>query len=297
VKQFYEEPTFIVGMPRSGTTLIQGILCNTGKYFPIPETHFFSRVAYGLPEKLDQKARRYILRVLMKKSRIRADELALAGINTQKEAFEYVISIFNTKNQSTFLEKTPRHVFFYSKILKYYPSAKFICMIREPKNSVASQLTSSPVPNKSVTRLSFLYRKIAKAVINIQAMRNVFLIKYEDLTTDQESIVSKICSFLNIPYNSKFIENVAAPAGIVSEHEFWKQNNIDQQTIKKNQTDKWRNVLSPYQAAIVNFITGPYAKEFGYSLSYKPVQLSYGLFGDIPKLISKREIKKLFSNI
>jgi hypothetical protein len=46
----YKKPVFIVGMPRSGTTLIQEILCNTGEYFPIPETHFFDRATCGLPE-------------------------------------------------------------------------------------------------------------------------------------------------------------------------------------------------------------------------------------------------------
>lgn len=54
-KPVYKEPVFIVGMLRSGTTLIQGILCNTGKYFAVPETHFFSRVVYGLPEDLQEK--------------------------------------------------------------------------------------------------------------------------------------------------------------------------------------------------------------------------------------------------
>ena len=32
----YKNPVFIVGMPRLGTTLIQGILCDTGECIPIP---------------------------------------------------------------------------------------------------------------------------------------------------------------------------------------------------------------------------------------------------------------------
>jgi len=39
-KSVYKKPVFIVGMPRSTATLIQGILCNTGKYFPIPAIFF-----------------------------------------------------------------------------------------------------------------------------------------------------------------------------------------------------------------------------------------------------------------
>jgi hypothetical protein len=141
----YKEPVFIVGSPRSGTTLIQGILCNTSKYFPMPETHFFSQVVYGLPEnRLSDKNRKKIHRILARKSRIELDRGSLLKLNTQKEIFEYVVGTFNTDNKIDFLEKTPRHVFFYSKIINYYPGAKFICMIREPKNVISSQLTNSP---------------------------------------------------------------------------------------------------------------------------------------------------------
>ena len=70
----YKKPVFIVGMPRSGTTLIQGILCNTGEYFPMPETHFFVRAAYGLPdENLSKKDLKRIRHKLLNKSRIKLD--------------------------------------------------------------------------------------------------------------------------------------------------------------------------------------------------------------------------------
>ena len=165
----YKEPVFIVGMPRSGTTLIQGILCNTGKYFPMPETHFFVRDTYGLPkENLSKKDRKRIHHKLLKKSRIKLDRELPEYLTTQKDIFEHVIDQFNPEGTCTFLEKTPRHVFFYSKILEYYPDAKFICMIREPKNVVSSQLTNGPKENKSVIRLSLLNKKIAAAIEKIR---------------------------------------------------------------------------------------------------------------------------------
>ena len=216
--QYYQNPVFIVGMPRSGTTLIQGILCNTGFYFPIPETHFFSRVGFGLPESLNEENREKIFRALLEKSRIEVDEQALLKLNFKKEVFEYVIGIFNTENKSTFLEKTPRHVFFYSKILEYYPSAKFICMIREPKNVVSSQLTNTRIEHKSIIRAAFLYNKIADGILDIKSKSNVFLVKYEELTHEPESILKKVFKFLEIPYSSKFADKVAAPPEIVSAH-------------------------------------------------------------------------------
>jgi hypothetical protein len=296
-KQNYQNPVFIVGMPRSGTTLIQGILCNTGNYFAMPETHFFSRVVYGLPDNLEDADRRKIFLALFEKSRIDVDKKTILKLNSQKEIFEYVIESFNTQNQKTFLEKTPRHVFFYSKILKYYPSAKFICMIREPKNVVSSQLTNTRIEKKSIIRLSFLYNKIAAALLNIRSNSNVFIIKYEDLTKEPESILKQTFNFLDIPFTAKFVDSVSAPPEIVASHEFWKNKNIRQETIRKNNADKWQNALSTAEANIVNFFTRSRAEKFGYALTFDRMAVGLGIFQDIRKLLAFRELKRFFSKV
>jgi len=294
----YKKPVFVVGMPRSGTTLIQGILCNTGIYFPMPETHFFDRATYGLPGKnLSKKNRARIQRILSKKSGIKIDLEFPDYLTTGKDIFEHLIEHFNPDGRNTLLEKTPRHVFFYSQILEYYPDAKFICMIREPKNVVSSQLINSPKQDKSIVRLSFLYNKIAAAILKIRNSNNVFLIKYEDLTTETASILKNTCKFLDIPYDFKLVENVAAPPGIVSAHEFWKNRNIEYETIQKNDADKWRKALSPGQADIVNCVTRPYAEKLGYNLNYNLFRVGCNFLCDIPKLTSKGELKRLFSKI
>jgi hypothetical protein len=294
-KPYYRNPVFIVGMPRSGTTLIQGILCNTEKYFPIPETHFFSQIVCGLPENLSEEDHEKIFLRLRGKSRIEIDKKALLTHNSQKEVFEFVIGSFNAEGKNTFLEKTPRHVFFYSKILKYYSSAKFICMIREPKNVVSSQKVNTKMEKKSIIRMAFLYNKIAGAIFRIKDQSNVFLIKYEELTSEAEKTIKSLFRFLEIAYSEKVIEKIAAPPEIVQEHEFWKKKNIDQEMIQKNDADKWRKVLSPSQADIINFITKSHAEKFGYSLPYVWFRVLSGLGQDIPRLFSAREFKKAFS--
>lgn len=294
----YIDPVFIVGMPRSGTTLLQGILSNTGKYFPMPETHFFSRVAYALPDNgFSDKDRKRIRRKLIRKSRIKVDEKALFNLDSQKEVFEYVLGLFNPDKKNTFLEKTPRHVFFYSKILSYYPTAKFICMIREPKNIVSSRLRRSLKQKKSVIRLSLLYNKIAAVILNIKGKHNVMLVRYEDLTEEKEPSLKKICAFLNIPYDRQFLKNVVAPKEIVSAHEFWKNNNLALQTIRENNPDKWRTTLNMDQAHLVNYITRSYAPKFGYSAGYLWTRVCKGVARDAIRLLKHQEIKKVMSRV
>ncbi len=294
----YTDPVFIVGMPRSGTTLLQGILSNTGNYFPMPETHFFSRATYGLRENdLSQKDCQTIRRILYRKARIEVAEDAFRHLNSQKEVFEYVIGQFNPDKKNTFLEKTPRHIFFYSKICSYYPSAKFICMIREPKNIVSSRLRKHPKRKKSLIRLALLYNKISAAILKIESKDNVIVVRYEDLTADNKSSLIKICEFLNIPYDRQLLENVIAPNEIVSDHEFWKNNNLVLQSIRENDPDKWRDSLDADQAHLVNYITKSYASKFGYATAYDWARLCKGFGRDVLRLHKPGEIKKILSKV
>jgi len=292
----YTKPVFIVGMPRSGTTLLQGILCNSKKYFPMPETHFFSRVAYGLPEKnFSRKNREQMRRILKRKSKINIDEKVWQDFQSQKEIFEYLIDTFNLQNGKTFLEKTPRHVFFYLQILKYYPDAKFICMIREPKNTVCSLLTMSQKRRKSVLRISLFYNKVAKTIIDIMPNHNVLVVRYEDLVDHADQTLKKICQFVNIAFDSDLIKTVAAPAGIISAHETWKNKNIDLKTIQQNDSERWRAGLKKGEANLVTFVTKFYAAKLEYTPVYSIPEVARGLMQDASKFFTPREIKKAFS--
>ncbi len=158
----------------------------------------------------------------------------------------------------------------------------------------SSQLTNSPKQNKSVIRLSLLYNKIADAIVTIQNNENVYLIRYEDLTTDTESILRQTCEFLNIAFDSSLVDNVAAPPGIVSEHEFWKDRNVKVAAIQKSNPDKWKDALDNKQENLVNFITKSHAAKFGYVLTYNRIAMYKGFSYDIKRLLLPKELKKVF---
>ena len=223
----YKEPIFVVGTPRSGTTLLQAILVNSGIFFPMPETHFFSRVAYGVPERnLSKEDRQKILHMLTKKVRIKIDEQIIWESESKIDIFEYIVGTFNTKKKANFVEKTPRHIFFYQEIMKYYHDARFVCIIREPKNIVSSQLTKTTNPDKSIIRISLLYNKIARSILEAKKNDNVLLMRYEDLTDEPEQTIGNLFEFLSLPYDPSLVDNVAAPPGIVLPHETWKDRNL-----------------------------------------------------------------------
>ena len=265
-------------------------------YFPMPETHFFSHAACGFPEhNLSRKAQNKIWRVLTKRARIEVDQESIYRLGSKKDIFEYVIGIYNKDGINTFLEKTPRHVFFYPEIMKHYPDARFICMVREPKNVASSQLTLTSKQNKSVVRLSLLFNKITRAILEIRNQSNVLVHKYEDLTDETESVIKKVCEFLDIPYDSSLLDDVAAPPEIITSRAFWQERNVGWSEIRKSDPDKWRKFLDDGQANLVNYITRANAFQFGYTFAYRWGGVGRGVVQDLTKLLAPREFKKVFS--
>jgi hypothetical protein len=170
-------------------------------------------------------------------------------------------------------------------------------MTREPKNIVSSRYAKDPKRKKSVILLSLLYNKIAAEILEIINKDNVILVRYEDLTAENEQTLKKICEFLYIPYDGKFLENIVAPKEIVSAHEYWKKNNLALQTIQENDPDKWRRTLGRDQAHLVNWITKSYAAKFGYPSRYDRVTVCKGFGRDIARLLKPGEFKKIISKV
>jgi hypothetical protein len=293
----YKEPVFIVGVPRSGTTLLQSLLCNTDYYFPIPETHFFSRAALGMPGKnLSHENKKEILRILYKKSRIRIDSQCLSNLKTKKEIFEHIVNIYNRDNRNTFMEKTPRHALFHLEIKQSYPDARFICMVRDPKNTISSILKIGKEKEKSAIIFSMLYNKIVKNILAISEEKNVCVVRYEDLTDKPEKTLKNIFQFLKLQYNSKYLADINAPPEIISLHEHWKKNNLLIKTIQANDTERWRSVLSEEIGHLVCFLTKAYAVRLGYDVYYNLVKVSQGILQDALIALSAINFKKIVKN-
>jgi hypothetical protein len=146
---------------------------------------------------------------------------------------------------------------------------------------------------KSVLRISLFYNKIANAIIKIMPNRNVVVVRYEDLVDYSDQAFKKICQFVNIPFDSKLIQMVTAPAGIISEP--WQNKNINLKTIQQNNSERWREVLNEHQANLVAFVTKSFASKFDYITVYSPLAVARGLMHDTPKFFTPREFKKAFS--
>ena len=248
-----EDPIFIVGFPRSGTTLLQLLLSNAPETKTLPETHFFTTLRImgyfdnGNFDKdfFEERISRFLG---LEYSLPRKYFILEQGINYKilKELFESVISCYfeNHSKKSTFrlIEKTPGHLKHVRNIYRLYPKAKFIYIRRNPLNAIQSFINKLPGgKQKDIIALARkwqagdnLFREFFK-----ENIANCYVISYEELITNPHKELLDLSDFLGFSEFECDLSNLNRKELFIQE-ESWKTNDFEKGDIRRDETEiKW----------------------------------------------------------
>jgi Sulfotransferase family len=282
---FEKYPVFIVGLPRSGTTLLTRILNSSKEIFVIPETHYFTNYA----RLFDKYNCQYSLKKYEKicKWYLNIDSFNLKphygieafGFNKDekeellKEVFSMginFISLFNEilikyackKNILRWGEKTPNHFMNVTLIQKYYPTAKFINIIRDPRDVILSLRKVSWEKGNEIQWINNWKKNIE--LINSINPETVLTIRYEDLLTQTEDIINKICNFIDIKYTEEMMRffEMEENKNYDAISEPWKKN-VENPIVRDN-FNKWIIEFTEIEKSAYSRYTMPYLCFFGY---------------------------------
>jgi hypothetical protein len=247
---------FIVGMARSGTTLLSEILNAHSKIAVSPETHYFRKYwvdEQNFPlEKRIALIEEFIDGDEFKQfgySQEQKKEIRMEALNAVRKGQSQILDIVLTRyrlkhNKPVWCEKTPVHMLYLPQIAKLFPESKFICLVRDPRDTCLS-LKKVPFNAGSTVSIARRWKKYAGLAVYYQTeyIENFLVVKYEDLIRQPEQQVMKICQFLNIDYQSEMLNQNKGPATFDGEKEHWKLNAI--KPIDKNNYDKWKHEMKP----------------------------------------------------
>ena len=201
---------FLLGAPRSGTTWLQAMIASHPCVSTGPETHFFEAIAPLID--------------FYQKPRPRPD--GLKEYLSEEEFWEEIVNLFHRivsnvpppkRKPYFFLEKTPQHVFYIDIILRCFPEAYFIHLIRDPRDVVASILRAAKTWGKgwfpdSATIAAELWKrsvleakKIPKKIKNPERF---FELRYEDLKADTPGKLAAIFDWLGLEYDNTLVQNI-----------------------------------------------------------------------------------------
>jgi hypothetical protein len=205
------EPIFIFSMPRSGSTLLQGLLATHVDLCTHPEPWFLLPLASMHDYKNIQADYGY------KSAQIAIKDLIVSMPGGEDEYYRFLKIFSNnlygelsTNNCKNFIDKTPRYFYIIDFINKLYPNAKFIFLTRDIKDIFASYI--STFNHGSLKRFD-VYDKdfingpnlIEKAIEKYKDKS--FVVRYENLVNSPEIELKKIGKFLEIDKNGFDIES------------------------------------------------------------------------------------------
>ena len=239
-----ERPIFVVGAPRSGTTLVQCILSANSQAYSLPETHFFSIVLPALGMGVDT---RLLSAELARARDALATDAELVAPLTLLGATprELLISLFEAyrpdATRTRVVEKTPLHVEHLPTIAATFPDAVFVNIVRNPADVVSSWLR---VPFASTRSVISCAQSWSSAVAAAEAFggRTITLI-YERLVREPEATVRTLCSFLGLEFEQRMLDEFGREAARnVGTNEAWKADVARGQILNRDQI--WRQRLT-----------------------------------------------------
>ncbi len=159
------------------------------------------------------------------------------------------------------VEKTPYNEYFVGRIFEWWPEARCIHILRDPRDNFASY--SRKHPDWSPEFFASNWVRSTKAGLDNctrYGPERYLLIRYEDITHAPQEQLMKLSSYLGIDWDA----SLAAPtrAG-----EQWRGNSMftDQfQEISAVPVSRWKEKLSPIDAGVIEQKAGSLMASFGY---------------------------------
>lgn len=201
-KNLSKIPIFIVGMPRSGSTLIDQILSSHSNVYSLGEIDFFSN---SVNEVLNENNVENFCRKL-------SSDVCNSYINKISTLYFNKTKVFDMENKNYLTDKMLINFKLLPLIKLSFPNSKIIHSFRDSKDNCLSILKTnfqhSFMPWAYDQNELAEFYKMYEEVMNIynQIFEGEILnVKYEDLVMDPNNYINKILNFCNLPFEQNCI--------------------------------------------------------------------------------------------
>ena len=202
-----ENPIFIIGFLRSGTTLLQTILRSHPLIEVIEEEPIVNNFINSLNIITNNN-----LHELKKIDKNKIYELQNIYLKNKEKYIK------EKNNKINYIDKNPLNIIHVGEIVRVFPNAKFLLSIRHPCDCVLSCFMQNFIFDNFMSNFfdledsANLYNNVMKLWTNYTNFLpiNYHIIKYEDLVIDFKKTIEKTLNFLELPWSDdvfKFYKN------------------------------------------------------------------------------------------
>jgi len=253
------DPVFLVGFPRSGTTLLEQLLDAHDGLASFDEQPFLQR----LVTELNQQTPGY-------------PELLPSLNDTRRAAlrqryFSDVSRVLPTLGARRAVDKNPLNIVRLPLVATLFPQAQVLLALRHPCDVVLScymQNFRSPAFALTFESLASTARMYARVMAHYHGFADrlglpVHVIRYEDLVTDVPASARPLFAFLGLPWSDELITFTerAKTKGAISTPSYAQVI----QPVTRRAVDRWLRYRSWFEGEVLDTLM-PFITRFGYQL-------------------------------
>lgn len=278
-----DRPILIGACPRSGTTLLRGLLDNHPDLAVPGETDFvfyLLRYRAGFGDLRKEANRRRIAEWLFVNTKGRGGD-RLRGSWSRERAVEWVVEaeptlgsviarcfeLFAARNGARrWGDKRPDYAGYIRWMFELFPDAQFINLVRDPRGAVASQLPlgwgepETALPS-SVATWETAVRRVDDFSGRL-APDQLLDVRFEDMVRDPRGTLNAVLPWAGLAADEETVARMISSKRRGRFREGW-HDRLNEE-IDPAPIDAWRDRLEPAQIAFVEEVTRPWFERFGY---------------------------------
>ncbi|MBK9055288.1 MAG: sulfotransferase [Chloroflexi bacterium] len=306
-----DELVFIVGCPRTGSTLLRQILNKSERICITSETHFMRRLSrVGRQKKLaaygdlqdEANVDRFLDYLYSEQQatatgywgwfnrtvpRPRFKERLLASDRSERAIFALLMQVYvearqDLRTDMILGEKTPTNFYYVPTLYEWFPQVKIIHTFRDPRAifiSAAKLVRAGKwgVKEKLPTLPSWLMYGLLDMIelihitktwldaVRLHALYErtygdrYYLLRFEELVSNPEEQVQKLCNFLNVPYDPAMLDELAVVGS-----SFQPQRRVKAAGLDKKTAGRWQTHIGPFAKTWFSLLGRKHLARLGY---------------------------------
>jgi len=182
-------------------------------------------------------------------------------------------SIFEKNEIKVIVDKNPSYARFMPELMKIFPNAKFIHLVRDPRAVVSSNRIAF---NGKIPRITNSWILLNGLIESKKNEISFLTIRYEDLVKTPKTSFQLIFDFLNIEFKKEMLEAHSTVKRIKENHNYYslKHHANVSTTINSKSIDSWKKKLSEEEVNLINYMTSKAAIKYGYDILKPSVNTS-----------------------
>ena len=173
------------------------------------------------------------------------------------------------------IEKTTSTEIYAAEIFTWFPNARFVHLVRDPRDNYGSLKSgwNARYHEHNDEEARLLQSMLDRGVLGLRMARanaerfgadRYRVVRYEDLVTAPEATLRELCAFMRVDFVPSLLEPTYH--GLP-----WPGNNFEGRTFTAPSSvnvDRWRERITPHDAAVIEFHAGDLMRSFGYETAY-----------------------------